>query len=84
MNDFVKNLNFSLNATIPVFVMMVFGWFLQKIKILDDHTTQKINQFVFKIYFPHCFLWIFLQLILNRSGTLNSYYSVFQQLFAVF
>ncbi len=32
MNDFVKNLNFSLNATIPVFVMMVFGWFLQKNK----------------------------------------------------
>ena len=52
MNDFVKNLNFSLNATIPVFVMMVFGWFLQKIKILDDHTTQKINQFVFKILLP--------------------------------
>lgn len=52
MNDFVKNLNFSLNATIPIFVMMVFGWILQKIKILDEHTTRKINQFVFKILLP--------------------------------
>lgn len=52
MNEFAKNLSFSLNATIPVFFMMVFGWILQKIKILDEHTTQKINQFVFKILLP--------------------------------
>lgn len=52
MNEFAKNLSFSLNATIPVFLMMVFGWILQKIKILDEHTTQKINQFVFKILLP--------------------------------
>lgn len=52
MNDFIKNLIFSLNATIPIFVMMAFGWFLQKINILDDHTTKKINQFVFKILLP--------------------------------
>lgn len=52
MNSFIKNLNFSLNATIPVFLMMVFGWILQKIKILDDHTTRKINQFAFKVLLP--------------------------------
>ena len=52
MNSFVQNLSFSLNATIPVFLMMVFGWILQKIKVLDDHTTHKINQFAFKILLP--------------------------------
>ena len=52
MHDFTQNLIFSLNATIPVFLMMVFGWLMQKIHLLDDHTTQKINQFVFRALLP--------------------------------
>lgn len=52
MQDFTKNLIFSLNATIPVFLMMVFGWFVKKIGLLDEHTTQKINGFVFKALLP--------------------------------
>lgn len=49
---FVKNLVFSLNATVPVFMMMVFGWFAKKIGLLDDHTTSKLNKFVFKTLLP--------------------------------
>lgn len=52
MQTILENLIFSLNATIPVFLMMVFGWYIQKIKLLDDHTTTKINQFVFKALLP--------------------------------
>jgi len=49
---FLKNLVFSLNATIPVFLMMVFGWFVRHIGLLDDHSTAQINKFVFRTLLP--------------------------------
>lgn len=49
---FAENLVFSLNATVPVFLMMVFGWFARMIGLLDDHTTSKLNKFVFKALLP--------------------------------
>lgn len=52
MSNFASNLVFSLNATIPVFLMMVFGWFIKRIGILDEHTTNKLNQFAFRILLP--------------------------------
>lgn len=52
MHEFSKNLIFSLNATIPVFLMMVFGWLIRKAGLLDEHSTKKINQFVFKVLLP--------------------------------
>ena len=52
MQTFTNNLIFSLNATIPIFLMMALGFFLQRIHLLDDHTTQKLNQFAFKVLLP--------------------------------
>lgn len=49
---FLENLRFSLNATVPVFLMMVFGWFCRKIDLLDDHTTAKLNKFTFRTTLP--------------------------------
>ena len=49
---FLKNLIFSLNATVPVFLMMVFGWFIHRIKLLDDNATAQINRFVFRALLP--------------------------------
>lgn len=49
---FLKNLMFSLNATVPVFLMMVFGWFVHRIKLLDDNATSQINKFVFRTLLP--------------------------------
>lgn len=43
---------FSLNATVPVFMMMVFGWFVCKVNLLDDHSTAQINKFVFRTLLP--------------------------------
>lgn len=43
---------FSLNATVPVFMMMVFGWFVRKVNLLDDHSTAQINKFVFRTLLP--------------------------------
>lgn len=47
-----SNLIFSLNATMPLFIMMVLGFFLKKTTLLDDHSTKKINQLVFKVFLP--------------------------------
>lgn len=52
MNSFFKDLSFSLNATVPIFVMMVLGWILTKVKILDEQSARKLSQFSFKILLP--------------------------------
>lgn len=48
----IDNLVFSLNATMPIFLMMVIGFFLKKIKWLDEKTTAVINKLVFKVFLP--------------------------------
>jgi hypothetical protein len=47
-----ENLRFSLNATVPIFVIMIFGWFVRRIGLLDDHSTAQINKFVFRALLP--------------------------------
>ncbi len=48
----MENLIFSLNATIPVFLLMVIGYFFNKLHIMDDDFATKMNSFVFKISLP--------------------------------
>lgn len=49
----MENLIFSLNATIPVFLMMVLGYLLRNYtKLVDDDFAQKLNIFVFKVALP--------------------------------
>lgn len=52
MQSFSDNLIFSLNATIPIFLMMIFGWFIKKTNLLDEHSTQRISQFAFRALLP--------------------------------
>ncbi len=47
-----ENLIFSLNATMPVFLMMVLGYLLHKTPLLDDRFANKLNDFVFKVTLP--------------------------------
>ena len=49
---FLENLRFSLNATVPVFLMMVFGWAMYRIGLLDEHTTGQLNRFNFRTTLP--------------------------------
>lgn len=51
-NEILNNLIFSLNATMPIFFVMVIGWLLKKSGMIDEHTTAKMNQLVFKIFLP--------------------------------
>lgn len=48
----LNNLIFSLNATMPIFLMMVVGYFLKRIKMLDEHSTPVINKIVFRVFLP--------------------------------
>ncbi len=48
----MENLIFSLNATVPIFLLMVIGYFLHKIGLYGDKFAKRANQFVFKIALP--------------------------------
>lgn len=47
-----KSLVFSLNATIPIFMIMVAGYVLKRIGFLKDVATDNINMLVFKVFLP--------------------------------
>lgn len=48
----MKDLIFSLNATVPVFTMILLGMLLKKIGWIDQDFASKMNKFVFLIPLP--------------------------------
>lgn len=48
----MENLIFSLNATVPVFMMMVLGVVFRKLRWIDEAFASKMNQFVFLVPLP--------------------------------
>ena len=48
----MENLIFSLNATVPVFLMMILGLVFKKIGWIDDIFASKMNKFVFRAALP--------------------------------
>lgn len=48
----MENLVFSLNATVPVFLMMILGLCFRKIGWIDDVFASRMNGFVFKVALP--------------------------------
>lgn len=48
----LDNLIYCLNATMPVFLLMLLGYVFNFLKILDKEFTKKLNSFVFKIALP--------------------------------
>ena len=48
----MENLIFSLNATIPVFLLMVLGLALRKIGWIDEAFASRMNKFVFRVPLP--------------------------------
>lgn len=48
----MENLIFSLNATIPIFLMMVLGYVFHQIGWFDDVFASKMNKFVFLVPLP--------------------------------
>ena len=48
----MENLIFSLNATIPVFLVMVIGWFLRQRGMLTDGFCSAAEKFNFQVTLP--------------------------------
>lgn len=48
----MENLIFSLNATIPIFLVMVAGYVLRRINMVDDSFVKTLNSFNYKITLP--------------------------------
>lgn len=48
----LDNLIYCLNATVPIFLLMVLGVFLRRIGFLDQQLADKLNSFVFKVGLP--------------------------------
>ena len=48
----MENLLFSMNVVAPIFLLMILGAFLKKIKIFDEEFLVKANSFAFKVLFP--------------------------------
>lgn len=48
----MENLVFSLNATIPVFLMMVLGLLFRRLGLFGEDLAEKLNKFVFQVTLP--------------------------------
>ncbi len=48
----MESLIFSLNATVPVFLMMVLGMLFRRLGWIDEAFAEKMNQFVFLVPLP--------------------------------
>lgn len=71
MNHFI----FALNATIPVFLIIVLGYFLQKMNFLNDAFNKTANEYVFRCALP---------ISLFRSIASMDFYNEFDPIFCLF
>lgn len=52
MDPVLENLIYCLNATVPIFLMMLLGIFFRKTGLFDQQFAGKLNSFVFKVGLP--------------------------------
>ncbi len=52
MEIIMEELFFSLNATIPIFLMMILGYTLKQIKMVDEPFIKTLNKFNYNITLP--------------------------------
>ncbi len=48
----MENLIFSLNATVPIFLLMLLGLLFRRLGLFDGSFVEKMNRFVFQIALP--------------------------------
>ena len=65
---------YSINATVPIFLVMIVGWVIKQLGVIDDHFANVANKYVFKVALPVLlFRDLAKQQILNRSLMLSLY-----------
>ena len=48
----MENFKFSLNATIPIFLIIILGWALMQIGLFNKEFTTVADKYVFKVALP--------------------------------
>lgn len=48
----MSNLSFALNATLPLFIMIAFGFFLRKVNVIKEGFLPSANKFNFTVTLP--------------------------------
>lgn len=48
----MENFIYSINVTLPIFLVMVLGWFLKQRGMLDEHFVSVANKFNFQVTLP--------------------------------
>lgn len=43
---------YSLNATVPIFLVMIIGWVIKRFNIINDEFVSVCNKYVFKVALP--------------------------------
>lgn len=71
----MENLIFSLNATVPVFLLMVLGYILKLLKLVDEPFVKTLNAFNFKITLP---------VLLFRDIAESDFYSVWDTSYVLY
>ncbi len=71
----MEQLMFSLNATIPVFLVMVIGYLLRTLHIVDEPFVKTLNSFNFKITLP---------VLLFRDIATSDFYSVWDTKYVLY
>lgn len=72
----MENFIYSINVTMPIFLVMVIGYILKQIGMLNDNFVTVANKFNFKVTLPFMLLRTLRALILKQYLILNMYFSV--------
>lgn len=43
---------YSINATVPIFLVMIVGWVIKQLGVIDDHFANVANKYVFNVALP--------------------------------
>ena len=54
----MESLKVSFNAVSPIFVLMLLGYFLKRIKLTDKKGFDTMNKMVFKVFLPVLLFYI--------------------------
>lgn len=71
----MEQLLFSLNATIPVFLVMVIGYILKEIHMMDESFVKTLNTFNYKVTLP---------VLLFRDIAESDFYSVWDTRYVLY
>lgn len=71
----MEQLQFSLNATVPIFLVMVIGYVLRRLHVVDEPFIKTLNSFNYKVTLP---------VLLFRDIAESDFYSVWDTKYVCF